>query len=398
MFLESIPMVLCALVLFTGTSVLLLSPQKNQANRVLAALLFASAFSHAVMALDYKNLLAPFENMMLVMHIVRMVVAFLFGPLILIYTRLLTGNQKHLQKQDAVRILWAPALVALAVTPFVVGTIWFDFLDEAGHLSTGTISHLSALVVFAALLAIMPFTYFYVFASWRLLVAYLNTLKDAFSYIEDKSLSWLRWFLVGYSILATMAAIEIFDDVAKIDLVTPDKMDIPESFILFVMNLLVINHVVRTREQQEGMPPLADVTSKYERSALGTEQAARIAQLLDQTMRRESLYRDPFLSLGTLAARARVKPHRISQVLNVHIGRSFFDYVNGWRIHEAKRRLADEDLPIVKVFEDVGFNSRSTFYTAFKKETGLTPSEYRKRLRADDVIGTDEVAAPQRYS
>ena len=94
----------------------------------------------------------------------------------------------------------------------------------------------------------------------------------------------------------------------------------------------------------------------------------------------EKLYRDDKLSLQTLSKKVAVTPHILSQVLNERIDKNFSDYVNSFRIEEAKKMLqeADEDTSVLRVCYDVGFNSKSAFYRAFKKYTDKTPIQYQK--------------------
>jgi len=120
----------------------------------------------------------------------------------------------------------------------------------------------------------------------------------------------------------------------------------------------------------------------YARSPLDRASMERIAAKLEGAMRERRLYRAPFFGLGDLSAETGVSPHRISQVLNQHLGMHFFDYVNRWRVAEARERLAaDPDARIIAVAEAVGFNSKSTFNAAFRKHAGTTPSEWRRQGR-----------------
>lgn len=93
----------------------------------------------------------------------------------------------------------------------------------------------------------------------------------------------------------------------------------------------------------------------------------------------------PFLqsdfSLQILANKLQVPSHHISHILNVELNTGFFDLVNQHRISEAKLLLknpAYEHLKIEEIGYEVGYNSKSTFYTAFKKLTGETPSNFKK--------------------
>ncbi|MAB33326.1 helix-turn-helix domain-containing protein, partial [Thalassospira sp.] len=79
-----------------------------------------------------------------------------------------------------------------------------------------------------------------------------------------------------------------------------------------------------------------------------------------------------------LANAVGVTPNQLSYVLNQHLGKSFFDFVNEVRTYEASRLLIEEaDRTILDIAISVGFNSKSTFNLAFKKIIGKTPSAYR---------------------
>ncbi|CAN0482038.1 unnamed protein product, partial [Hapterophycus canaliculatus] len=116
---------------------------------------------------------------------------------------------------------------------------------------------------------------------------------------------------------------------------------------------------------------------RYAKSALDTPRAARIAAKLRHAMEVDTLYLDPNLSLWALSSHIGVTDNYVSQTLNEEIRLNFFDFVNGYRIEAAKRALTQTEETILAIAYDVGFNSRSSFYTAFRKVTGQTPSDFR---------------------
>jgi AraC-like DNA-binding protein len=116
---------------------------------------------------------------------------------------------------------------------------------------------------------------------------------------------------------------------------------------------------------------------KYGKSGLNDTRLDRLAAKIEALMKEQHLYLEPDLSLWDLADRIGVTTHYASQALNEKIGERFFDYVNRWRIRDATDRLRNTDATILTIAYDVGFNSRSSFYTAFKRELGMTPSQYR---------------------
>lgn len=94
-------------------------------------------------------------------------------------------------------------------------------------------------------------------------------------------------------------------------------------------------------------------------------------------MDKDALYLDPNLSLQKLSRHVGALPNQVSQTLNEQIGASFFDYIAQHRIEAAKPMILDAKASSLAVSLDVGFNSRSTFYKAFKRETGMTPKAFR---------------------
>lgn len=110
-----------------------------------------------------------------------------------------------------------------------------------------------------------------------------------------------------------------------------------------------------------------------------TEQNENMA-LLSTFMNKEKPYLDPELNLQKLAFNLNLPEKQISQLINQQIGKHFFDFINEFRIKDAKVLLREqEELTVLEILYKIGFNSKSSFYTAFKKETNQTPTAYRKQ-------------------
>jgi AraC-like DNA-binding protein len=121
---------------------------------------------------------------------------------------------------------------------------------------------------------------------------------------------------------------------------------------------------------------------KYERSSLTIDKADLHLQVLLTTMRDKKPYLDNELTLAKLADMLSIPQHHLSQILNEKLNQNFFDFVNGYRIKEAKEILVSPEgelLTILAIAEEVGFNSKSAFNNAFKKVTNTTPSEFKKK-------------------
>ncbi|PIQ38961.1 MAG: AraC family transcriptional regulator [Thalassolituus sp. CG17_big_fil_post_rev_8_21_14_2_50_53_8] len=90
-------------------------------------------------------------------------------------------------------------------------------------------------------------------------------------------------------------------------------------------------------------------------------------------------FRDNELSLGKLAGMCGMTTHQASAAINQCSGSHFYDWLNRYRIDAAQQALRNSDTPVSRICFDVGFNSKSTFNTAFRRLSGVTPSEFRKR-------------------
>lgn len=120
---------------------------------------------------------------------------------------------------------------------------------------------------------------------------------------------------------------------------------------------------------------------KYAKSGLTQDVLEKYKRELHALMEQQKAYINPSLTLPKLSQLVRCPINHLSQVINAGFGMSFFDYLNSYRIEEAKRLLERYDDPtrsILSVAFDVGFNSNSAFYSAFKRLCGQTPAEYRR--------------------
>ncbi len=120
--------------------------------------------------------------------------------------------------------------------------------------------------------------------------------------------------------------------------------------------------------------------TKYQKSTLTAAQKASILTKLDVLIDKEQFYLSNDISLSSLAASLHTSTHHLSQVLNESRKQSFQELITQYRIREAKRLLKDQAHAHTKVESIammVGYNSKSAFNTAFKKQTAHTPSEFR---------------------
>lgn len=120
---------------------------------------------------------------------------------------------------------------------------------------------------------------------------------------------------------------------------------------------------------------------KYTKSGLSETQMENYKQRLETLMCVEMAFLQPDLTLPTLAACVACSVNHLSQVINSGYGMSFFDYLNHYRVDYAKQLLSEQGGQLQSVLSialAAGFNSNSSFYTAFRKASGQTPAQFRR--------------------
>lgn len=153
---------------------------------------------------------------------------------------------------------------------------------------------------------------------------------------------------------------------------------ISAGFLLVLYLLLRFPDLARKAEEA--------VTTAYAVSTLGKVDIERVLAALRGAFEQEHVYRDQDLSLSRLAEQLDLSGHQLSELINTQLDTSFPRLVRQYRVEAAKRMLIDEPrASVLSVGLSVGFNSQSSFYSAFKDVTGTVPSRYRTHTANADI-------------
>ncbi len=143
------------------------------------------------------------------------------------------------------------------------------------------------------------------------------------------------------------------------------------SVVLYVIMAFFVskkNRVVILQEEPE----------KYQNQNISEEKADELLNRLSQLMRAQRLYLNKKVKLAQVAESLDSTPHEVSQLINQRLGMSFNAYINQFRVEAACQMLKEADhLTIEGIGQEVGFNSRSAFYMAFKTVMDQTPAQYK---------------------
>lgn len=230
---------------------------------------------------------------------------------------------------------------------------------------------------------IMPFHYLmktflfsiYFFAQFFLLKKYRLV-----ELIQNKTNSYLFYWFIIYMSSQFILIAGIY-----LDLITGLKLFAdPYRFSMLMMTFFhfsVIIGLLLFPELLYGTLAIdSAVTEKYRRSKLTDADKNQILNLLyGFIMREDKPYLNEKITLAEVSKLLNVGPHQISQVINEKTNFNFNDFINCYRIEESKKLLisaSHSNLTIDAIAQKAGFNSKSAFYRAFKKNSGITPKEF----------------------
>ena len=299
---------------------------------------------------------------------------FLYGPLVWLFAQKFTGQSGRFTIREAIH--FAP--FGLSCVAIYARNFW-----PPADLAVDALKSWNALIVQLGLIG--AYHYF--------ALRQCALMRDADSKFAAKE-RWLRQFIVhSWWICSTVSCLLILMYQAY-----PYLTGLRFGFVLLTVFIYWVSYCALQQPslffQPSSSQPLNGTVlspfnghvilpnreKKYVNSPLKESEVARIeAALAELAIQR--VFTDASLTIEKLAELVRTNRHTLSQVLNERLGKSFFDYVNGLRVAEAKRLLGDpshQHLKISAIAYDAGFNSLSVFNDVFKKQTGQTPSDFRK--------------------
>ena len=336
--------------------------QKRPGNRLLAGFLLINAvpFLFSILAAIDPRLFSSRPTLFLSFFILD----FLMGPLIYLYTRTLSSRDFRLQKKHWPHLL--PVILFLIYLLFSLG------LKAVAHPGRTWIQR----EIITALLTSHVLLVFYALMSIRALREFRAAIKNVYSYTEKISLSWLRFVLAGFG---TVWALVIVNCLVRLIWKTPlpHAREIIPGVNLVVSIIIIYYGLTRPKLFTEPDPRL-----KYLQSTLTPESAEMYRQRLEKFMREEKPHLTPSLTIDHLSEQLDMPPRHLSQLLNEAFQQNFFDFINRYRVEEAKQYLSGKgpgSFNLSRILFEVGFNSKASFNRAFSKHAGMTPREFRRR-------------------
>jgi AraC-like DNA-binding protein len=222
--------------------------------------------------------------------------------------------------------------------------------------------------------------FIYLGLTYKSLWKYRKIIKNKYSQIDQINLDWLSFSLNTFGLLTFVSLIHNFITLTGNRSVFIVTLVLLLIFIIYFVNKVILK-ALRQPEIFAGITQ--NETTKYLGSNLTPSQIEEYKKQLLTLLRTEKSFLDPQVSLTDLSEKLSVSTKHLSQVINQSFNKSFFDFINTYRIQEVQQILKesmDDKMTVLEAMYQAGFNSKSSFNTAFKKETGQTPTEFRKMI------------------
>ncbi|MDP9042406.1 MAG: helix-turn-helix domain-containing protein [Bacteroidota bacterium] len=304
----------------------------------------------------------------------------LFGPFIYFYVQSVLNKNFTVAAKSWIH--FSPFIILFIIAEFL-------FLTQPRNIQEKLLSdlrqhHFPHYLSMVSTLIFIQF-FLYIISSLRLVSLYKKVADQYFSNSKQTDIYWLSAMIIFFLIIVIVT---IVNGLLAQTSLAPYYLT---GFNIIILAILVFVIMIQLKTLQEPYflsfsedddISVRQVATQNTLPDAGRIEKEKISQLALNYMQDKKPFLEPELNLEQLASQLLIKPKLLSQAINEILGQNFYDFINRHRIEEAARLLTnpkDKKITVLEVLYEVGFNSKSSFNTLFKKYTGQTPTEFRRK-------------------
>lgn len=335
------------------------------ANRILAIILLLLSYRLLVQIMRLFGL-GYYDGW----YYVMVDLSWIHGALIYFYTKAQTQPRLKLKKQDLIHFL--PVAIQLIFSVFVrLQNLYWDGTKESlswlGYYGYVVWMNNPTIYIVASILIII-----YAFKSRKL----LNAIDESFE-IADLKLAWIKRIINSFFVYFILVLLVLLIDLVVFNSSSEDSYFyfIRFYYYPFFIGMAILTYWIGLEGFSRRNDPELSIKQMINSEEL--ERLTIISSKLENAMKTEKLFKDQELSLHSLAKQLDIKPYLISRSLSEIFNKRFNDYVNAYRVQEVQSLLQDatnSKYTLLSLAMEAGFNSKSSFNRAVKKQLGISPS------------------------
>jgi AraC-like DNA-binding protein len=361
---------------------------KNISDLFLALILLITCYHQTTYTIGFMDWYDTFKTTKINYFLVPLSLA--LAPLIYFYFISVTNPQKAFNKRSLLHFIPLLILIVIRAVIFIydVNQVGFNETQNGYLVINFQWKFLDPVVALLSMFQML----IYLVLSFQLLYKYKERINHFFSNTCKLELKWLNNFLIVYTILYLYHSIQVVVNETIVDL------SWMQEWWYYLLSGLVIIYVgikgfytdlsdlkgaeIGSFLKEENIVK-AQHLEKDERTPELSKKIQSVKGVVEDYFETNKPYLEPDLTLVSLAKKLSISREELSETINKGFQLKFNDFINGYRVKEFKLKLSQgqhEQLSLLGIAYECGFNSKPTFYRAFKKATNTSPSDYLKTL------------------
>ncbi len=362
---------------------ILLFSKKNKitADYILAFWLIITGIPLFLYFINYDNyslILNHSKSIPTYLMIINIPLLLIQSPFLFLYVNAVVKTDKKFKPVYLLNFI--PAILFLIAFHFLI-----DFNSEnKTAFNLYEYPYYRIILIFFPLTTILAF--FYIVKSFLKIKKFRKKIQSQYSYTENIDFNWLKNLIIiiaaVWFILSVFAL--LFKNMHNI-INIQDIILISVSIAIFILGYFgfLRTNIFLSARINENIGNSGKEKNGAVKPVIPENEAKQILEKLISFMQKEKPYLESKLTLKQLADKISVQPHRLSNIINEHLHKNFFDFINEYRVEEVKKQLSvNKNYTLLGIAYECGFNSKSSFNRIFRNFTGVTPSEYQKRTNS----------------
>ncbi len=304
---------------------------------------------------------------------------FAYGPLLYLFTQSVVFKDYRLQQKSIVHFI--PFIMAVC---FVIGIILFVDTQTIAKTVNQVSNHQIPISFHIVELLILLQIFYYLLKSKREINMVIGKVKDLYSTFNQENFKLLKFILNSFIILLSLSLMHSLLPFVGIKNGLPFTLLLMVLFMFYFINSILLKMLNQSSNESSAINQHDfKEKEKYAGSSLSQTDLTAYMNSLGNYMKEKQRFLDCELNITDLSNELNIPSKTLSQVINEGYSCNFFDFVNNFRVEAAKSLFKNQDdkkLTVQEVMYDTGFNSKSSFNTAFKKFTNLTPTQFKNTL------------------